>query len=60
MGQSPKEYWKAYKQRGKIPVQFGVTWALIQSAIKILKEDKETITHDEEMANFLNEYKLYG
>lgn len=40
---------------GKIPVQFCVTWALIWTVIKILKEDEED---NKEMTSSLSEYKL--
>lgn len=50
---------KAYKQ-GVGSIQFWVTWALIHSIIKILKEDKDDINHDETMDNSSNECKLNG
>ena len=47
---------KVHKQ-GEIPVQVWVTWVTNSDAIKILKEDKESINHEEEMGNSLNEDK---
>lgn len=60
MGLSSKEQRKnKYKNSGEdSPIQFWVTWTLIQIIIKMLEEDKEDINHGEGMDNFLNEYEL--
>ena len=48
-----KRILKRYINKKKDSHQFWVTWALIWTAIKILKEDKEDINHEEEMDNSL-------
>lgn len=57
-GAESKRVLKRQKKKwggGKIPVQFCVTWALIWTVIKILKEDEED---NKEMISSLSEYKL--
>lgn len=43
--------------RKKYPCSLWVTQALIQTVFKIFKEDKEDINHEDERANYLNEYR---
>lgn len=54
-----KRILKGHRKGRKDPHSIWFTWALlIQTVIKMLKEDKEDVNHEEEMDSSTNEYTL--